>query len=85
MILRTGAIYALQVTCYNLLLLIKGIFQFAPAHIVVMPMYLIWVVMGLTGGDVLMGLASRVPAGIAAGVGMSIVTEPIFQAMAVRG
>lgn len=50
-----------------------------------MSMYLIWVVMGLTGGDVLMGLASRVPAGIAAGMGMSIVTEPIFQAMAVRG
>jgi len=48
-------------------------------------MYLIWLVMGLTGGDVLMGLASRVPAGIAAGVGMNIVTEPIFQAMAVPG
>lgn len=48
-------------------------------------MYLIWVVMGLTGGDVLMGLASGVPAGIATGVRMSIVTEPIFQPMAVRG
>lgn len=85
MILRRGAIYALLVTCYNLLLLIKGIFQFALAHIVVMSMYLIWVVMGLTKGNVLMRRALGVPAGIAAGVGMSVVTEPIFQPMAVRG
>jgi len=84
-ILRTGAIYALQVTCYNLLLLIKGIFQFDSAHIVVMSMYLIWVVIGLPGGNVLMGLALGAPAGITAGVGMSVVTEPILPAMAVRG
>ena len=46
--IATGAIYALLAICYNLLLLIKGIFQFALAHIVVMSMYLIWVVVGLT-------------------------------------
>ena len=50
-----------------------------------MSMYLIWVVMGLTGGNVLMGRGLGVPAGIAASVGMSVVTEPIFQPMAVRG
>lgn len=85
MILRTGAIYAFLVTCYNLLLLIKGIFQFALVHIVIMSMYLIWVVMGLTRGNVLMRRSLGIPAGIAAGVGMSVVTKPIFQSMAVRG
>jgi len=48
--IATGAIYALLAICYNLLLLIKGIFQFALVHIVVMPMYLIWVVMGADRG-----------------------------------
>ena len=81
--IATGAIYALLAICYNLLLLIKGIFQFALAHIVVMSVYLIWVVMGLSRGSILMGLVLSIPAGIAVGVRMSIVTKPIFQPMAV--
>jgi branched-chain amino acid transport system permease protein len=83
--IATGAIYALLVTSYNLLYLIRGIIQFALAHIMVMSMYIIWIVMELTGGNVLMGLALGVPAGIGAGVGMSIATEPILRPMAVRG
>ena len=80
-----GAAYALLVTGLNLMLLIKGIFQWAFAHIVVISMYVIYLVMRWSGDNVVMGLALGLPAAIGIGVGLSILTEPMFRPMAARG
>lgn len=81
----TGSIYALLVVGFNFLLQIKGIFQWSLAHIMVVCMYVIWVVMKFAGQDTITGLVLGIVAAIAAGMIMSIITEPIFRPMAKRG
>ena len=81
----TGAIYALLVVSFNFLLQIKGIFQWSLAHITVICMYVIWIVMALTGQDTGIALILGILAGIIAGVVLSLMTEPIFRPMAKRG
>lgn len=81
----TGSVYALLVVSFNFLLQIKGIFQWALAHIMVICMYVIYVVMSLTGKDTTTGLVLGVTAAIAAGITLSVLTEPIFRPMAKRG
>lgn len=76
-----GSIYALLVTGFNLLLVVGGIFQFAYPHIVVMSMYMCWLVLERTGGNVFLGIL----AAIGSGIGMSLATEPIFRPLAKRG
>ena len=76
-----GSIYALLVTGFNLLLVVGGIFQFAYPHIVVMSMYVCWLVLERTGGNVFLGIL----AAIGSGVGMSLATEPMFRPLAKRG
>jgi hypothetical protein len=81
----TGALYISLVTYYKLRLLIKDIYQFTLTSITVMFMYLIWVARGVTEGNIFIELALGVPAGIATCVEISIVTEPVFRQMVVRG
>jgi len=76
-----GSIYALLVTGFNLLLVVGGVFQFAYPHIVVMSMYMCWLALERTGGNVFLGIL----AAIGSGVGMSLATEPMFRPLAKRG
>ena len=71
---------ALLVTGFNLLLLVGGIFPFAYSHIVVFSMYMCWIVLRLTGDNVVLGIL----AGVFSGIGFSLVTEPIFRPLARR-
>lgn len=79
--LAVGSIYALLATGFNLLLVVGGVFQFAYPHIVVMSMYISWMVLRVTGGN----LALAIPAAIGSGVGLSVLTEPLFRPLVRRG
>lgn len=81
----TGSVYALLVVSFNFLLQIKGIFQWSLAHIMVVCMYVIWIVMKLAGPDTTMALVLGIAAAIVVGIIMSVITEPVFRPMAVRG
>ena len=83
--LVTGAIYALMVVSFNFLLQIKGIFQWSLAHMTVMCMYVIWIVMKITGQNTILSLILGIMASIITGVVLSVITEPIFRPMAERG
>jgi len=76
-----GSIYALLATGFNLLLLVGGVFQFAYPHVVVLSMYLCWMVLQATGGN----LALAIPAAIGSGIGLSLFTEPLFRPLTKRG
>jgi len=75
-----GSIYALLVIGFNLLLLVGGIFQFAYSHIVVFSMYICWIVLRITGNNLVFGVV----AGVFSGIGFSLVTELLFRPLARR-
>jgi branched-chain amino acid transport system permease protein len=80
--LSLGSIYVLLVTGFNLLLLVAMIIHFAYPQVVVFAMYIIWVVLGLTGNNLLLGAL----AGIASSIVLNLVSAPLFQkVMAKRG
>jgi branched-chain amino acid transport system permease protein len=73
--LSLGSIYVLLVTGFNLLLLVAMIIHFSYPQVVVFSMYISWVVLGLTGNNIIVGVI----AGIAAAVVLNMATAPIFQ------
>ncbi len=73
--LSTGSIYVLLVTGFNLLLLVAMIIHFSYPQVVVLSMYITWLVLKITGGSILLGLA----AGIASSVAINLLTAPLFQ------
>jgi branched-chain amino acid transport system permease protein len=73
--LALGSIYVLLVTGFNLLLLVAMIIHFAYPQVVVFSMYIIWLVLGLTGNNLLLGAL----AGIAASILLNLVSAPLFQ------
>lgn len=79
--LALGGTYALLATGMNLILLVSRVFQFAYAHLVVMSMYILWLALEATGGNMPVAIA----AGIGGGVAISLATEPIFRKMTQRG
>lgn len=80
--LSLGSIYVLLVTGFNLLLLVAMIIHFAYPQVVVFAMYIIWVVLNLTGNNVWLGAL----AGIAASILLNLISAPLFQkVMAKRG
>jgi branched-chain amino acid transport system permease protein len=76
-----GSIYALLVIGFNLLLVVGGIFPFAYSHIVVLSMYMCWIVLRVTGDNLILGVL----AGVLSGTAFSLITEPIFRPLARRG
>lgn len=76
-----GSIYALVATGFNLLLMVGGVLHFAYPHVVILSMYLCWMVLKATGGN----LALAIPAAIGSGVGLSLLTEPLFRPLVRRG
>jgi len=79
--LAIGSIYALLVTGFTLLLVVSGAFYFAYPHVVVMSMYIGWIVLRQTNGNLILGILSF----ILAGVGISLLSEPIFRPLVKRG
>ena len=73
--LSFGSIYVLLVTGFNLLLLVAMIIHFAYPQVVVFSMYIIWLVLGLTGNNLLLGAL----AGIASSILLNLMSAPLFQ------
>jgi branched-chain amino acid transport system permease protein len=73
--LALGSIYVLLVTGFNLLLLVAMIIHFAYPQVVVFSMYIIWLVLGLTGNNLLLGAL----AGIASSILLNLMSAPLFQ------
>jgi len=73
--LSLGSIYVLLVTGFNLLLLVAMIIHFAYPQLVVFSMYISWIVLGLTGNNIFLGIL----AAIASSVLLNVLTAPIFQ------
>ena len=73
--LSLGSIYVLLVTGFNLLLLVAMIIHFSYPQVVVFSMYITWVVIGLSGGSIILGIA----AGIASSILLNLVSAPLFQ------
>ena len=76
-----GSIYALLATGLNLFLLVGGVIQFAYPHGVVLSMYICWIVLQRTGNNLALGIL----AAIGAGVGVSLLTEPLFRPLSRKG
>jgi branched-chain amino acid transport system permease protein len=73
--LALGSIYVLLVTGFNLLLLVAMIIHFAYPQVVVFSMYIIWLVLDLTGNNLLLGAL----AGIASSILLNLMSAPLFQ------
>jgi branched-chain amino acid transport system permease protein len=73
--LSLGSIYVLLVTGFNLLLLVAMIIHFAYPQVVVFSMYMAWLVMQFTGGNILLGAL----AAIASSVLINLISAPMFQ------
>ncbi len=70
-----GSVYVLLVTGFNLLLLVAMIIHFSFPIVVVFSMYISWIVLGLTGNNIFLGIS----AGILSAVLINILTAPLFQ------
>lgn len=80
--LSLGSIYVLLVTGFNLLLLVAMIIHFSYPQVVVFSMYITWVVLRLTGDNLVLGIL----AGVVSSVALNLVSAPLFQkVMAKRG
>jgi len=75
-----GSIYSLLVTGFNLMFLVGGVCHFAYPHLVVLSMYICWLVLRATGGNVFLSVAAT----IGAGTGLSLATEPLFRPLTKR-
>ena len=73
--LSLGSIYVLLVTGFNLLLLVAMIIHFSFPVVVVFSMYIAWIVLGLTGNNIFLGVA----AGISSAILFNMITAPMFQ------
>ncbi len=73
--LSLGSIYVLLVTGFNLLLLVAMIIHFSFPVVVVFSMYMAWIVLGLTGNNIFLGVL----AGISSAILFNIITAPMFQ------
>jgi branched-chain amino acid transport system permease protein len=79
--LALGSTYAILVVGFNLLLLVGGVFQYAYPHLVVVSIYMCWVVMEATGGNIYLSVLAAIGASLV----LNIATEPIFRPLVKRG
>jgi branched-chain amino acid transport system permease protein len=73
--LSLGSIYVLLVTGFNLLLLVAMIIHFSYPQVVVFSMYITWVVLQLTGNNILLGVL----AGVGSSILLNLISAPLFQ------
>jgi branched-chain amino acid transport system permease protein len=76
-----GCTYALVATGFNLLVLISGVIHFSYPIVVVFCMYVIWMVFEASGGSTILAVLSA----LVAGLGLSMLAEPLFRPMIRRG
>jgi branched-chain amino acid transport system permease protein len=65
----------LLVTGFNLLLLVAMIIHFAYPQVVVFSMYIIWLVLGVTGNNLILGAL----AGVTSSILLNLISAPLFQ------
>jgi branched-chain amino acid transport system permease protein len=73
--LSLGSIYVLLVTGFNLLLLVAMIIHFSYPQVVIFSMYITWVVLQLTGNNILLGVL----AGVGSSILLNLISAPLFQ------
>jgi len=73
--LSIGSIYVLLVTGFNLLLLVAMIIHFSFPVVVVFSMYMAWITLQITGGNVLLSVLASVVSAIL----INMATAPLFQ------
>lgn len=73
--LSLGSIYVLLVTGFNLLLLVAMIIHFSYPQVVVFSMYIAWVVLGLTGNNVILAIGASVLSAVI----LNMASAPMFQ------
>jgi len=73
--LSIGSIYVLLVTGFNLLLLVAMIIHFSFPVVIVFSMYACWMVLGLTGGNIFLGILASIVSAIL----INLLTAPLFQ------
>jgi branched-chain amino acid transport system permease protein len=73
--LSLGSIYVLLVTGFNLLLLVAMIIHFSYPQVVVFSMYVAWIVLKLTGNNLLLGVLAAIVSAIL----MNVLSAPLFQ------
>lgn len=70
-----GSIYVLLATGFNLLLLVAMIIHFSYPQVVVFSMYIAWLAMKFTGGNILVGIL----AAVASSILLNLLSAPLFQ------
>ncbi len=75
--LSLGSVYVLLVTGFNLLLLVAMIIHFTYPQLIVFSMYAAWIVLRVTGGNLMLGCLSAVASSLA----LNILSVPLFQAV----
>jgi branched-chain amino acid transport system permease protein len=73
--LSLGSIYVLLVTGFNLLLLVAMIIHFSYPQVVVLSMYIAWLAMKFTGGNVVLGILAAIGSSIL----LNLLSAPLFQ------
>ena len=79
--LATGSIYALLVLGMNLLVLVRDIVHHGYSHIVMITMAIGWLVLNMTGNNILITILIMFVVGIVA----TMATEPLFRPLCKRG
>jgi branched-chain amino acid transport system permease protein len=79
--MTTGTTYALIVLGVTLLILVRKIFHFGYAYIIIMTTYLGWIILGLTNDNMFISL----PAFIIIGTILVLVSEFLFRPLAKKG
>jgi branched-chain amino acid transport system permease protein len=76
-----GGTYALLIIGLNLILRVAGVLQYAYPHIIIICMYVYYYALRVTGNNIPVCIVIT----IVSGVGLSIITEPLFRPAARRG
>jgi branched-chain amino acid transport system permease protein len=58
--MQLGILYGIVTIGYNLLVLVTNVLQFSYAHLLVFSMYIAWVVFGITGDNLVLGITAAI-------------------------
>lgn len=81
--IRIGFIYGVVVTGYNLLALVTGMMHWSYSHLLVLAMYVAWLVLGLTGGNIVLSIGAALLAGTVISTASGFLFVPFIKRRAV--
>ena len=61
--IKLGSLYAVVVIGYNLLILVTGVLHLGYASLTVLSMYAAWVVLKVTGDNLILGISAAIASG----------------------